>query len=273
MKKLKFEKYVAIDNDFICNSTIDDIVVSTYVIMKGVFYDQYLNCSQFTISDLYDWLQVDSYKANQYKEIDNAITWLVDNKYIQLYDLYGNWIEFDRKYKNSYIVCFDGEGEDNYTQIPYCNLYDLCKYIKENKAQGFKKYQLIRYYLIIARVCSNYSKFYSVNMETISDITPISFKQCAKNNDALQDLGLIFYNNDYGMLSKSGKFKMNCTMFGHRNIKLNNDETRTMTKEIFDFNVSQYVGGRKTLVEVDKIKINNKRSETMKRIWAERKSG
>lgn len=260
-----------VDNDFICDSTIDDIIVATYVVMKGIFYDQYLNCSKFCISDLYDWLQIDVYQPNQYKDVDNAITWLIENKYIRLYDLYGNSVEFDRKAKCSYIAFFDGEYEDNYTQIPYCNLFDLIKYIKENKAKGFKKYQLIRYYLIIARTCSNHSKFYSVDMETINDITSISFQQCAKNNDVLQDLGLIFYNNDYGSLSKSGRFKMNCTIFGHRNIKLNNDDTRMMTKEIFDFNVSQYVGGRKTLIEVDKVKINNKRSETMKRIWAERR--
>lgn len=262
--------YFIMDGDY-----VDDITVSVYTTIRTIFYNTILECSQFTLYDLYNCLNVDEKKVAQYQEIDNAIVWLVDKQHILLHDYMGNEVKFDKKNKNSYFATFDKEEMDSsFTKVPYENMITLLEYIGNNKAKGFKKYQLIRYYLIIARVCSNKEQFFHVDMNTIKETTSISYQQCAKNNDLLQELGLIFYNNEYGTVAKSGKFKMNCTMFGHRNNKIDipGQDELLLTEKLFNALVDDKVRNRTTLMRVNKQDINNKRSNTMKKIWEDRKS-
>ena len=282
IKELKIDNFGMLLNSFIEDYEVNEkgidvssINLSVYIVIRTIFYNPVLNYSQFCLNDLYSSLSVNDEKSAQYKPIDNAIKWLVDNEYMTLYDVLGQDIKFDKKYKGSYIVTFaEVTKEEGFTKIPFINLLSILEYISKNKSNGFKKYQLIRYYLIIARACSNVEQFFTKDIDSINEILPISSNQCKKNNEILHNLGCIYYNNEYVQITRDGRPKNESTMFGHRNniMKTARFDGMYMTEEIFNCFVREKVDGRKTIVKIDKVKSNNKRSETMKKVWADRKS-
>lgn len=270
------ESFGIIGNDFINNADIKDVVLAVYITMRTLMYDSKNSCSVITLMGLYELLNVDSKQGNQTKEIKFAINYLIDNKYIEIYDLLHSLVDIDYKSNKMYKVSFlhdDEDGhfilENGFSCIPSFNLFKIIEYIKLNK--GIKKYQLIRYYLVIARATSNVSKFGNISMQKLGDIIGISPKTCVNNNTILSDIGVIFYNNSYGHI-RNGVFKMDCTMFAHRNTPLSTVEWKDLylDEDMFKQLINERVKELK-VVEVDKINITNNRSESMKKVWEKRR--
>lgn len=263
-----------IGNDLVMDGTVNDVVISVYVTMRTVMYDITNKCSIVSLSALYELLTVSESQGTQTKEIKTAIEFLIENQYITLHDMFHKEIEFNPKSNRTYKVNFLNEDDSTYsenggfTPIPKYNLTVLLEHIVHNKSRGFKKYQLIRYYSIIARVCSNSNKFGYISNERVQELIGLSPQKFKENNDLLQELGLIYYNNEYGYTSKSG-FNMYSTMFGHRNVVMGTDNTG-MTYDNFVSCIDNRLRSS-SIKKLDKEVISGKKSEAMKKVWEERK--
>lgn len=263
-----------IPNKVITDYDIPDSVLAVYTAIRTLYFDMNRGCSWFSVNELLNILNVDISQGKQTKVIQDAITYLIDNEYIELLDSFNNKVDFDTKNKAIYKVSFLLEDENNYftgsggmTKIPECNLINLLKYISQNK--GIKKYQLIRFYLLVARGCSNSSQLWSLSQKHFQNIIKISAKTCAEWNLLLQQIGVIYYNNDYCSI-RDGKFYQGCTMYFHRN---NNEEgyKNDVTMDVFNAVIMEKAKS-KGLTLFDKVGANNKRSQAMKKIWADRKN-
>lgn len=261
-----------VGNEFIMDGDISNEVVAIYSIMRTVFYDVNKMCSTLNLQTLYDVLGAKGTKP--VNQVRDAITWLVDNQYIELYDMLYNPIEFDGKSQAMFRVSFLSEDENNrfieeggFTKIPLTNIVGLLNYISRNK--GIKKYQLIRYYLIVGRICSNDYNFGFITLDTLCNIVGISENTCVDWNMILKKLGLIDYNSEYGKVTKKGKFKMSPTMFGHYNVVNKHDDE--MTEEQFKSCVEERVKGV-GYVKINTTQMANKKSSAMKKVWADRKA-
>ena len=263
-----------IPNNMITNKNIDDNVVSVYIVMRTLNFDINRSCSIITLHDLYNVLNVDATQGKQTKIIHDAIIYLIENKYIKLYDMLNNEIDFNTKNKFMLKVSFLLEDEENrfigdggFTKIPEYNLICLLNYIRNNK--GIKKYLLIRYYLLVARLCSNDTQMSNLSSHKyFNRIINISTSTCSNYNQILADLGIIFYNSDY--VQAINNIKNAPTIFFHRNNNEIGSTTCTMTQDKFNLIIEELADNYEW-IEIDKDEINNKRSETMKKVWKDRK--
>lgn len=273
MIKLSYEKdnFGIVGNKFISNSNIPDIAVSVYVVMRTIFFNMGRGCSYITLNDLYLILAVNPSQVSQTKPINEAILYLVEKKYLRLFDIWNKEILPDNKIKRIIKVSFDFEDENNifikgggFTKIPECNILNLLKYINENK--GMKKYQLIRFYLLIARSCSNENQLSSISQSFFHKKLAISSKTCAEWNLLLQQIGVIYYNSDYSKTKGDGVSNIT-TYYFHRNNYENKQEDE---KGLFERTLDS-LAKEKGWSKLDKKEQSNKRSESMKKVWAERK--
>lgn len=265
-----------VGNKFIKDEDISNEVVAIYSVMRTVFYDVNKMYSTLNLQTLYDVLGV---KGSKFvKQVRDTITWLIDNEYIELFDMLYNPIEFDGKSQSMFMVSFSSaeiDEEHNYvfaaeggfTKIPLTNMVELLNYINSHK--GIKKYQLIRYYLVVGRTCSNDSNFGYITQDTLCDVVGISENTCVDYNKLLKKLGLIDYSSEYGKVTKKGNFKMSPTMFGHYNVV--NQHGNEMTEEQFKRCVEERINSL-GYVKVDTTQIANKKSNAMKKVWADRKA-
>lgn len=267
------ESFSIISNDMIADEDLSDTALSIYVIMRTVNFDVLNSCSYISASTLTNILNIGNTQSSQLKDLYNAIVELEHKNYIELYDFWNLSVKFDRKSNDIYKVSFLHEDENNgisngFTKIPEVNLLKILKYFNQNK--GIKKYQFIKYYLLIARSCSNDGQLWSISQKQLAQSINISRITCNTWTSILQDIGVIFYNNEYGKIGENGSFKYACTIFFHRN---NNESgyKGKVTLESFADIVAQEAKS-KNLFKLNTVTINNKRSETMKKIWADRKS-
>ncbi|KAF5066178.1 hypothetical protein DSECCO2_266300 [anaerobic digester metagenome] len=263
-----------VPNKVITDYGISDSILAVYAVMRTLYFDINRSCSWCSINEILNILNVDISQGKQTKVIQEAITYLIEYEYIELLDFFNNKVDFDIKNKAIYKVSFLLENEKNcftgsggITKIPECNLINLLKYIRKNK--GIKKYQLIRFYLLIARGCSNVGQLWSLSQKHFQNVIKISSKTCTEWNSILQEIGVIYYNSDYCSI-RNGKFYQACTMYFHRN---NNEEGYKNTVTIDEFNdIVAQKAESKGLTLFDKVGTNNKRSQAMKKIWADRKN-
>lgn len=280
MLKSNLDLFGVIGNNFTMDEEISDIDATVYTIIRCMFYDNTRRHSILSFNGLYEFLNIPSNQGKPTKQIKESVNSLIEKGYIEIYDLFENKINFNEIVSNMFKVEFINENnkdnessvsiEGGFSRIPYDNIISLLKYTSKNK--GIKKYQLIRQYLIISRVCSNQFQFGHCSIDKMKDVMGISATNFKDNNNILSELGLIFYNNDYGHVDKKGRLKMDCTMFGHCNVEMKVfGDGFYMDKETFKQFVDDYICDKK-LVKVDKDKINSKRSETMKKKWAKIKA-
>ena len=279
---LQFNYYGIIGNELIETKDIDSNISSVYSVLRTVFYDMSKEVAIFNLYTLYEIFNAAS--TTQRNPIKNAIQYLIAEKYIELYtydccDL----TEFNASNVSQLYRCVflnDNKQQDNevttddphtngYTKISCLNIHNILSFLKDNNI-NIHKHKLIRYYLYIARRCSNSDLAGYVSMDTINKMIGISKQTCAEYNEILElDVGAIFYNNEYGRIDNNGNFKNGITIFGHRNI-LKYNENSYLTKEAF-FNYVEYYSNKNKVVLLDKYSINNKRSDSMRKVWQERK--
>ena len=263
-----------VGNEFIKDETISNEIVSIYAIIRTILFDISKNCSVMNMQTLYDLVGADTKNGSKVtKPVKEAIEWLVENEYIAIYDMLYKPIQFNSKSQAMFRISFLMEDEYNkfdadggFTKVPESNICKLLSYINANK--GIKKYSFIRYYLVIARQCSNDQNFGYISMKKLGEIVGISETTCTDWNNVLKKLEVIDFNNEYGHI-RNEKFKMDCTMFGHYNVV--NQEGLELTTELFDDCVANRVKNTK-LMKVDKEAIASKKSIASKKVWDERKA-
>ena len=268
------ENFGIISCSFITDKNIDSNVVSIYSILRCMNYCNVFGGSVFTFQVLYDLLNVNSKKSAQTKVVKDSIKWLIDNEYITLHHYLTDDIVSVETATDMFLITFNEEKIDDkgFVKIPQHNIKLLLNCIKDNTGHGFNKYKFIRYYLIIARRCSNVEKFGFITMKNFNNLLGVSEITCSSWNKILEDAGIIYINNDYGYIV-NGECRMGCTMVAHRNITLSDVENRFMNEETFKYLIKHHTSNKKSIKLIDKESSNNKRSESMKKVWANRKSG
>ena len=265
-----------IDNDLIVEDFLSDIDLSIYTILKTTFYNPNYNCGIFSMIALYDIVK--STENTQRKAIKESIQSLINKRYISIqplisdidnvYELEGtdSIIELDPhlSYKVYFDLCYITNFEDDitydngFTVIPIKNINLLLTYICNNNKRGLMKYKLIRYYLLIARQCSNSSKCGYISMKKIYSLIGVSERTCSNYNTMLQEIGLIYYNNDY---AKGTSTQTMCTLFCHRNVLIDTYDKYYADKEYFNSYLTEVVTSKK-LNPINKQELNDKRSKT-----------
>ena len=268
--------------EFVEDECVSDSVLSVYAVLRTLFYDSTrdnMYYGKFSIASLYEIFNATT--TNQRNPIKEALSYLLKNKYIKLYDIMLNNIDLDfDNISKIYVVVFlkdnsydqdgeddldnqyDGHGEKGFFKVPILNIHSIITFLKHNKTK-IHKHKFIRYYLYIARRCSNQDLCGYVTMKTVKDLLGISAKICSEYNSILKDINVIYYNNDYGKTKSDGSIKLMCTMYGHKNLKYDKDSTHTLTKEKFEEMVNNYVS-QKGYVLINKEKLSNRVSEKMK---------
>lgn len=231
------ERYAILGNRFICNSeekfiwendrgrNISNQVVSTYLVLRSIFYDGNKQHATVSLASLYVAFGVENTDWNITKPIRESMQALWANGYIKFYKLI---VDEELNYEDICLMgyCFrvkfsaeDEEGRFNgfggFTRIPEPNTRELLAYL--HRTPDVQKYKLIRYYTIIARVCSNERMTGYISQEKLGELFGFSKSTCAKYNEILAELGLIYYNSGYGKYNKDLKRVItSCTFFGHR---------------------------------------------------------
>lgn len=266
--------FCIIPNKLIQDESITDEALCLYVSLRSSCYMYDLMCSVTNLSSIYDRFCAKS--SSQRKIIKDAIQLLIDKELIALHtDTLDNYkfdssnlhtiflVEFVKEYIESEYI-----KEDGFTRFPLKNVYNLINYCKDTP-NGFLRYKFFKYYILIARRCSNIYNFGFVSMDNLKDIVGITNKTCSIYNEILSELDIIYYNNEYGYVDNKGLPKNFCTMFSHCNIP--DEMNEILSKQDFENMVQEHIN-KKHLIKIDKKKANSKRSETMKKIWEERKN-
>ncbi|MGL5328863.1 MAG: hypothetical protein ACRDD7_06315 [Peptostreptococcaceae bacterium] len=264
-----------VGNSFIMDSGITDECVCLYVALRMYNYNAIYNCSLCSLKTIYNLLGVNEKQSRHTKVIKDSLSWLVENDYIAIYDDLGmNEVSVDDMLNGMFYVEFitelDLQHNGGFTIITQSNMSKVLDYIRDNIVKGFKKYMFMRYYLIICRQCSNDNKFGSITQSRLNGLLSIHKTTCKIYNDTLEELGLIYYTSGYGSVDMNGVFRNTYTLFGCRGINIDTHKLDEMTECFFDSCVS-YEISKNGLQEIDTERINNKRSESMKKIWEERK--
>lgn len=261
-----------IDCEMIEDECVDDNVLSVYSVLNTLFFDcirDDMVCGKFSLYSLYEMFNATT--TNQRNPIKEALKYLIENKYIALYDMMLNKIDldFDNISKTNVIVflkssCVENEDDKvNFFKVPIINMHKIMIFLQSNKTK-IHKHKFIRYYLYIARRCSNQDMCGYVSMRTIKELFGISAKICAEYNRILQDeIEVIYYNNDYGKTKSDGSVKMMCTMYGHKNVLYDKDCNKPLEKTKFEKMINEYVS-QKGYVLINKEKLSNKISEKVK---------
>jgi hypothetical protein len=223
-----------IGNKFIMDDGIDNINVSVFTVVRTLFFDWNRHLSILNLHTLYEVLGVNKNQTKATNNIKDALQWLVNNSYIEINDFLMRETFKDVKKINTSSMLkikFLQSSEflaknGGFAKVPDENLMRILNSV------GYRdKYKIIRYYTLIARVCSNSGNWGSLSQNRAKEICGISANTCIEYNKILQDLGVIFYNNNYGRVNFKGEFKMTGTMFGHCNVYYMGD---TLCKESFD---------------------------------------
>lgn len=278
---LQFNYYGIIGNELIENECIDSNISSVYSVLRTIFYDMSKEVAVFNLYSLYEAYRATS--TTQRNPIKQAIQYLISEKYIELY----SFIEVDvadfnssnlsQMYRCEFIndnkqerdTILNNFHQNGFTKISCLNMHNILSFLKSNES-NIHKHKLIKYYLYIARRCSNSDLIGYVSMDTINKAIKISGHTCTEYNSILEDeVGAIFYNNDYGKIDSKGNFKMSTTIFGHKNITKANSDNPLSHDEFIRY--LEYYSTKNNVVQINKTEITNKRSESMKKIWEERR--
>lgn len=264
-----------VSNTMISSSDFTDCDISVYVILRTIFFNPLKVKSIFSLRDFYMLFNMTQSKTK--KMIYDSIVHLKNSKYIEVYDYFGNSIEFENNSNITYKISFTDievlEGVDytGFSIVPNIHIAIILNYLNNNKID---RYKFIRYYLIIARCCSNSQRFGSIPMNKIKKIIKITNDTCKIFNMILQNnLEIIFYNNEYGYYDKNGNPKISSTMFGQKDVVMDyNKEKHIMTYDEFESNVKANVSSY-NWIHIDKKILSNKKSESMKRYWENKRNG
>lgn len=283
-----YTSFVMLDSEWITNKEITNEMLTVYLCIRGFMYDNVTQQSKLFVPMLYDILGVDSKQNKLTTPVIKAINDLVYHGMIVVNDalnfeekifdikecLYYS-VEFPREYElKENLILYNSNKVDNvipFTKIPYVNLESIFNYILDNK--GIKKYTFLRYYLLIAKACSNPMQVFSLSYATINDVINISNKTCNDYNDTLKSLDCILYTNNMYYI-KNNKIKNSATFYGHignpikdKLIDGGNYEDKMVDEKFFKMVVDEIIK-EKGYVIYDKEAMATKRSNTMKQKWA-----
>lgn len=216
-----------------------DRAIAVYTILRSVFFDIGRRCGICSLQTLYKSLGINQEHYDRYIPVKQSMQLLCQNGYIKLWDMFDKTKELDIdsiSQTSIFKVEFLLENEEakfigagGFVKVPEKNMDKLLTYIRNTKA-NIHRYQLIRYYLIIARICSNDAMFGFITQEKIRKLYGFSSKTCKKYNQLLVDLELIFCEHDYKHYDKKrGKVVTGCTFYGHRNVY--NKYNKQLTEE------------------------------------------
>lgn len=254
--------FAIIENNIIDCSELENNEVSIYIILKTIFGDRYKTVSSFTIYDLYDILKASS--TTQRNPIKNAISELISKGYIELFDIYGNTftdVDFSNLSKTYKCKFKDICTDYGFTKIPVVNIMKLLT--TDLTVYGnIHKYKLIRYYLYIARRCSNNDLIGFVSMEKIKEAIGISGHTCTEYNNLLMANDILLYNNDYVSFGTNGNIRNSVTVFGHKNLQISNSDWQ-LDIDSFKKYVFKWATKNK-LIKIDKSLSLSRRSKSMK---------
>lgn len=238
-----YNSFGIISSRFIVDEKISNESVSIYSIIRTMFYNNITQHSSLNIQTLYYLVSANSSIGSSVKPIKIALNWLIGNKYIVVKDILKknnitinyksnimNYLEFPKDISTSYYL-----NDGGFTKIPEYNLNIILNCIHDEEVS--KKYAFIRYYLIIARYCSNDNQFGVFSMKRVSTILSVSMNTCVSWNKLLERLGIIYYDSSYGYVNDKGKFIMGNTMYCQRNIEING---KLITKQHFNDCIEEY---------------------------------
>jgi hypothetical protein len=240
-----------VSNKLIMDNEIDNIIISVFVTIRTLFYDINRDCSTLNINTLLDVFKIKGKRTENIKPIKESLQWLIENNHIEINDyletiVIENVNDIDNSiiFKVRFVNTADELSVDGgFTKIPEINLLNILR-----KVDYQNKYKMIRYYCVVARICSNSNSFGQISQDKIHKICGVSNKTCSKYNEMLYELETIYFNNRYYRYDKKGKLKMTSTYFGHRNAKENRnvqeDKNEYLSEEFFNEQVESYVSGR-----------------------------
>lgn len=213
-------------NWIVDNEDYTNQAIAIYTVLRSVFFNSSRRCSVCSLKVLCRSLGVKTTNYDKYSSIRKCIELLRENGYIKLWDMFEdieviNIKDIDLSFRVEFLFENDEAmfiGVGGFVRVPEQNINILLAYIRSSEV-NIHKYQLIRYYLMIARICSNDSIAGYITQDKIRKNYKFADKTCKKYNTILAGLGLIFYNNSYIKYNKEfKKIISGCTFFGHRNI-------------------------------------------------------